>query len=213
MKNTTIGVIGGTGKSGRYVTNYLLECGYSLQMLLRDPSKFTLAAGSDSINIVQGNARNEEDILRLVAGCDIIISTLGQPAGEPSVFSTATSNIIRAARQYPFKRYIVTTGLSVDCPGDAKSADIAAATGWMYEHYPETTADKQLEYELLSESALEWTMVRLPLILMEQDPLPVATSLTDCGSGSIRAGDLARFIKEELENPKFRYCAPFLYNI
>jgi hypothetical protein len=32
------------------------------------------------------------------------------------------------------------------------------ATEWMYQNYPETTSDKQKEYQLLSESNLDWTL-------------------------------------------------------
>lgn len=38
------------------------------------------------------------------------------------------------------------------------------ATDWMYQNYPETTKDKQTEYNPLSESNLDWTLVRLPLV-------------------------------------------------
>lgn len=48
----------------------------------------------------------------LAEGCDIVISTLGKPKGENSVFGDATKNIIRAVTLHGIKKYIVTTDRS-----------------------------------------------------------------------------------------------------
>jgi NAD(P)H-binding len=93
-----------------------------------------------------------------------VISTLGQSKGESPIFSAATANVLRAMGEYGVKRYILTTGLNVDTPWDKKGARTSAATEWMKANYAATTTDKQLEYSLLAESDVEWTLVRLPLI-------------------------------------------------
>jgi hypothetical protein len=80
------------------------------------------------------------------------MSTLGQPKGEKSIFSDAAKNIIRAMNDYGIKRYIVTTGLSVNTEADQKNEPVKMATEWMYQNYPETTSDKQKEYQLLQKA-------------------------------------------------------------
>ena len=68
-------------------------------------------------------------------------------------------------QEHNVRRYVVITGvLNVDTPEDKKSSGVKAATDWMYAHYPESTADKQKEYDLLRASSVDWTMIRLPLI-------------------------------------------------
>ncbi|WP_336734667.1 NAD(P)-dependent oxidoreductase [Chryseobacterium sp. VD8] len=162
MNTNTIAVIGGTGKSGKFLVQSLLNKQYPIRMLLRNPENFTLK--SPLINIVKGDVRNSEAVHHLIKDCDVVISTLGQSVGEKSIFSDATSNIIKAMNSYGIKRYIVTTGLNVNTPFDHKNEKVKMATDWMYQNYPETTTDKQKEYELLNESNLNWTLVRLPLI-------------------------------------------------
>lgn len=139
MKNhIKTALIGGTGKSGKYVQEELLRKGPACRVLVRNPV----------------------DVRRMLQGCGAVISTLGQSAGEVPVFSRATQNVLNAMQYHGLQPYIVTTGLGVDTPADRKSAPVQQATCWMYAHYPETTADKQKEYDLLCRSAVSWTLVQ-----------------------------------------------------
>ncbi|WP_327138728.1 NAD(P)H-binding protein [Niabella yanshanensis] len=128
----------------------------------------------------------------MLQGCDAVISMLGQPAGEPPIFSQATGNVLAAIQQYNIGRYIVTTGLNVDTPADYKSDRVQAATEWMKTCYPQTTADKQVEYEVLSNSSVDWTMMRLPMIAQSNEEGLLAVSLADYPGEQISAGRLAR---------------------
>ncbi|UUC45183.1 NAD(P)-dependent oxidoreductase [Flavobacterium cerinum] len=210
MKTIKIAVIGGTGKSGKYLVQQLLQKGYSIRLLLRNPEHFEIK--SPLIEIVKGDARDYESVFLALQNCDCVLSMLGQPKGESSIFSTATSHIIKAMQQLGLPRYIVTTGLNVNTEIDSKSEKVQIATNWMYEHYPETTNDKQKEYEILSKSELNWTMVRLPLIRQTNDSFPYQTSLTDCSGDFISATDLADFVIREMQEGHFIKKAPFLYN-
>lgn len=211
MKTNTIAVIGGTGKSGKYLVQKLLNKGYSLKLLLRNPENFIL--NNPLIEIIKGDVRDGEAVHSLINSCDVVISTLGQPKGEKSIFSDAAKNIIQAMNDYGIKRYIVTTGLSVNTEVDCKNNHVKMATEWMYQNYPETTSDKQKEYELLSESSLDWTLVRLPLISLTDQSFAAETSLIDCKGENISATDLAEFLVSQIEDAAYIKKSPFLYNI
>ncbi len=211
MKTIKIAVIGGTGKSGKYLVQQLLKKGFSVTLLLRNPENFDTQ--NPLLKIIKGDARNFESVLLLLQDCDMVVSTLGQPKGEPTIFSTATSHIIKAMRHYKLSRYIVTTGLNVNTPTDTKSDTVQMATQWMYDHFPETTYDKQKEYELLAQSDLDWTMIRLPLIRQTDESFSYHTSLVDCPGTFISATDLADFVIQEMEQPRFIRQAPFLYSL
>lgn len=211
MKTYKIAVIGGNGKSGQYLVQNLLEKRYSLKLLVRHPENFTLQ--NPLIEVVKGDARDEAAIYTLIKGADFVISTLGQPKGEKSIFSDAAKNIVNAMNHYDIKRYIVTTGLSVNTAYDHKNERVKMATDWMYQNYPETTADKQKEYEFLLESNLDWTLVRLPLIHLTEENFPTETSLTDCKGEGISAADLAEFLAFQIEDSEYIRKSPFLYNV
>src|SRR5205814_142106 len=99
MKQTiTIAVIGGTGKSGKYLVKQLLAQGYFLKMLIRNAANSQ--TNHPQIQAVKGDARDAGAISRLIKGCQAVMSTLGQPAGEAPIFSAATKNVIAAMREH-----------------------------------------------------------------------------------------------------------------
>lgn len=208
--NNKLAVIGGTGKSGKYLVSQLLTHGFYLKLLLRNPETFQVR--SPFIEVVKGDARNYESIHSLVDGCQSVISTLGQPQGETSIFSQATSNVIRAMTQFNINRYILTTGLSVDTPIDKKGQMAKMATDWMKSNYSETTLDKQVEFDILSKSNVNWTLVRLPLIELTEERRKVIVSLEDCPGNKISSTDLADFLIEQLSEEYYFKKAPFVAN-
>lgn len=175
MKTNRIAVIGGTGKSGKFLVQQLLERGYQIKLLLRNPENFTLK--NPLIEIVKGDARNFEEVDNLIKDCRAVINKIGQPVGEKSIFTDATKNVIQSMNLHGISRYIVITGLNVDSPHDHKNEKVKIATDWMYENYPNTTKDKQDEYKILVLSNLDWTLVRLPLIIPTSESFPKETDL------------------------------------
>jgi putative NADH-flavin reductase len=212
MNNQTfkLAILGGSGKSGKYLVRQLLRRGDSLKLLLRNPGNFELK--SPHIEIIKGDARDPDAILQLVAGCHAVISTLGQPRGEASIFSQATRNVLQAMSAHNVSRYIVTTGLNVDTPLDKKGPKAKMATDWMKANYPETTLDKQVEFDELSRSNVRWTLVRLPLIELTDETRGVTISLEDCPGDKISATDLALFLINQLSNDAYIGKAPFIAN-
>jgi putative NADH-flavin reductase len=207
-QDTKVAVIGGTGKSGQYLVKQLISRGIPFKMLLRHPEQFL--RHHPSIEVVKGDARNYEAIHALLNGTQAVISLLGQPKEESSIFSQATKNVLRAMHEYQVQRYIVTTGLNVDSPADKKTMATSMATEWMRANYPNTTADKQVEYTYLNESDINWTLVRLPLIEQTDVAGPVNISLEDCPGDKISATSLAHFIVEQLYSNTYSRQAPFI---
>lgn len=208
-----IAVIGGTGKSGKYLVNQLLSQGVAFKLLVRNPENFKI--NSPLIEIVEGDVKDYETVHRLMDGCQAVISTLGlgQPASGTSIFSEATKNVIKAMKECNIMRYIVITGLNVDTPFDKKSPKTKFATDWMYENYPKTTADKQTEYTILSDSNIDWTLVRLPMIEQTDQIGQLSISLEDCPGDKISATDLANFLIEQLYDEIYIKKSPFIANL
>ena len=208
---TTIAVIGGTGKSGKYLVNELLRQGYNIKLLLRNPENFQIK--NPLIETVKGDARDYDAVHTLLTGCSAVISTLGQPKGEKSIFSDATKNVLRAMKECGINRYILTTGLNVDTPFDKKSEIVKYGTEWMKTNYPETTLDKQIEYDLLSESTTDWTLVRLPMIELTDERKEINVNPEDCPSDKVSATSLADFLIQQLKDETYLRKAPFFANL
>lgn len=210
MNTFKIAVIGGTGKSGAYLVKELLNRNIPIKLLLRPTSHFETT--NPLVEIVRGDARNYESIYSLFEGCDAVISTLSQPVGEESIFSDATRNILQVMEAQGISRYVVTAGLNVDAIGDEKNEKVRFATDWMYQNYPKTTKDRQVEYDLLTKSRIDWTMVRLPMIIQTDERFPVEVSLIDCPGENISATDLAVFLVDQLSSDQYVKKSPFIAN-
>jgi putative NADH-flavin reductase len=206
-----VAVLGGTGKAGKYLIKQLLLHNYNINLLHRQPE--ALQFNAPLINVIKGDARNYDAIHSLLTGCNAVLSCLSQPVGERTIFSDATRNIIKAMDDHQISSYITTAGLNVNTPLDSKSAQTQFGTNWMYQNFPETTADRQTEYELLAASNINWTMVRLPLIQQTYHISKIKVSLTDCPGNDISATNLALFMIAQLSSSDYVKQAPFIANI
>jgi putative NADH-flavin reductase len=203
-------VLGGSGKSGTYLVRHLLNQQLAVKMLHRNPENVNIQ--NPLLEIIKGDARDPLAVQSLIEGCQSVISTMGQPKGEPPIFCDATRNVIRAMNLFQIKRYIVTTGLNVDTPIDKKSEYTAAATEWMKTNYPKTTTDKQIEWSVLNSSDLDWTLVRLPLVELTDVKNELQISLVDCPGEKISATSLAIFLIDQLNDKTYYRQSPFIAN-
>jgi putative NADH-flavin reductase len=210
--NKKIAVIGGTGKSGQYVVRELIKRGYPFKVLVRNPEHFTLK--DPLAEVVIGNVLDADIVHKLLQGCSAVVSTLGLgiPPSEPDIFTKATANILAAMNELGIRRYIVSTGLNVSTPSDHKGPKTQMATDWMYANYPISTKNKQEEFEMLTESDVDWTMVRLPMIALTDDRPEITVSLKDCPGDGISASSLAGFLVDKLQGKHYIRRAPFIAN-
>lgn len=210
--NKKIAVIGGTGKAGKFLVKELVKAGYQIKMLVRNPDRSP--AINPLIEVVIGNVLIQSVVSELLENCEAVISTLGWgvPPSKNTICSEGTSNVLQAMKAHGIKRFVLVSGINVDLVGDKKGPSAQAATAWMYANYPNSTADKQLEYELLNRSEVDWTLVRLPLIIMDEENKPIKVSLEDCPGDQISATSLADFLVSQLRESRYFWQAPFIAN-
>lgn len=205
-----IAMLGGGGRTGKYILTQLLSQGYSVKVLLRNPENFHFE--SSLIEIVKGDALDPDAIRALVQGCQAVISTVGQRKDEPLEASKATINILSAMTEYGIKRYILVAGINVDTPFDKKSPETIAATEWMKMTFPAIHADRQKTYSILSTSDVNWTLVRVPFIEFTDTKCETVVSLEDCGGNKISAGAIATFVIDQLSDNTYIKKSPFIAN-
>ena len=89
----TVALLGSTGKVGGWVLEMALERKHQVKALVRKPEK--LDAYKDKIEIVQGGIKDEEKMLELVTGADVVISTLGSPSNSVLIMKTAAETLVK----------------------------------------------------------------------------------------------------------------------
>jgi putative NADH-flavin reductase len=207
-KNIKIAIIGGGGRTGKFLVSQLIEQGYHLKLLLRNPQH--LEFQNNLIEIVQGDALDPIAVDRLVKGCTAVISTVGQRPGEPLVARKASSNVLAAMERYKVSRYILLAGLNIDTPFDKKGPETIKATEWMKSNYPSIQEDRQQTYELIASSKVDWILVRVPFIVFKDAESELIVSLADSKGSTISAGLIARFLINQLTDDKYLKKSPFI---
>ena len=214
-KNKTIALLGATGMVGGYILNKALIQGYEVRALVRTPAK--LDAFKNQITIIQGDARDVASIQELLTGCDVVISALGPVKAEGKaavdICSAATSQILEVMRQQNLNRYIVISGAAVTMPGDHRNLK-----GWMIQKLAqialsEILRDKNREFNLLQASWVQWTLVRCPLIDPEPYRHAAQARLDTPASFNLRAGELARFVIDQIDSLEYIRKGPFLGSV
>jgi len=203
-----IAVLGGTGKEGKYLIDNLIKQGYEIKALTRNPEK--LGNTSSSIEKITGNARNYESVYALLQGCDAVISTIGPSRKEPDTCSIATGNVIQAMQSLNIRRYIELAGLAIDTSSDKKGFMTKLLVGIMRLFFPAVINDRQKGYRILSESDLDWTLVRSSMIELTDAKRVVKTSLVDSPGRKVSSTDLALFLISQLSDEQFIRKAPFI---
>ena len=202
--------LGGGGRTGKYLVTRLLNQGYSLKLLLRHPETFFLK--HPSVEIMKGDAIDPEAIRTLLEGCQAVISTVGQRKDEPLVSSLATENILKAMAEYGIQRYLLVAGINIDTPFDKKGLETSMATEWMRTNFPVIHSDRQKTYSFLSESDVDWTLVRVPFIEFTDTVEEIEVSTVDCLGKRISAGCIAEFLTEQLMVDTYSKKSPFIAN-
>jgi uncharacterized protein YbjT (DUF2867 family) len=108
----TIAVLGGTGNLGKQFVQQVLAEGHSVRALARTPAKLE---PDERLEAVAGDATRAEDVARVVAGADVVVSCLGN-AGKLRVMDIAATHILAAAAAQPSPPRCVFIS-SVGCGG------------------------------------------------------------------------------------------------
>ncbi len=100
-------IFGAAGHTGKYITRKMKEMDdVQLSVFVRNPQKFG-DMDLEGINIIQGDALNQEDVLKAMEGQDIMLCSL-----EGDV-RTMALNIVAGLKETSVKRIIWITGMGI----------------------------------------------------------------------------------------------------
>ncbi|MCI0768489.1 NAD(P)H-binding protein [Bacillus sp. TL12] len=207
---STIAIIGGTGKVGKFLAETAIKKGYTVRMLVRNPEKVSVT--SPNIELIKGYAQNPHSIRSLLEGCEAVVNTFGQPNRDTPLYSEVTKLIITIMGDIGIKRYIGVTGGSLDIYGDKKSFVNKLGAIVFRIMYSKMIKDKKKELIILQESKIDWTLVRLPFIYEKDINKTIKENLFDMPGLTITNRNIADFLIDEISNSKYIRKTPFIAN-
>jgi putative NADH-flavin reductase len=208
----TLALFGITGRTGLPLAEMLLQAGYQLKALARNPDKLTLK--HPNLTVLRGNVLQYEDVRRTVEGTDAVISVIGPTKDSPPLMQTeGTRNIVKAMEGSGIRRIISMTGGGVPAPPDQPKTPDKLIRFIMKLVAKNVLEDGTNHAEVLKSSRLDWTVVRGPRLT--NGPLTNQYRVGWVGvnaSTSASRRDIAHFITKELEEGKYIHQMPFISN-
>jgi putative NADH-flavin reductase len=208
MKRVT--VFGATGKVGSKVVVKLLEQQNMVTAFVYGGHAF---APNPNLVIVQGDIYNATDVATALRGSEAVFSALGS-WGTPKkdILTAGMRNIIPAMLTQDIKRIITLTGADARAPGDKIDHLHAFSHAFFGIFAGKILDDGENHIKLLSESELDWTILRSPVmnefgkkgsyVLRERLPGLTAT---------IHRDDVAAALVDLLDTDQYNRRAPVIY--
>ena len=163
-----LALLGGTGRTGRLLIDMALVQGHSLKVLARDPQQLKRHA---SLEAVQGDARAPDAYAELLAGTDAVLCALGPVKGDSvkgdasGVMTLAAQHLIQFMPEGGVRRLVTLTGAGVARPGDRPKLPDRIIRTLLRLMQPDVLADSVRHVRLICASDLDWTVVRVPMLI------------------------------------------------
>ncbi len=202
-----IAVLAANGRTGKAFVKAALATSHTIRAgSLRTGS----LAPHDALTEFQCDATNLKEVSNLITGSDAVASFIGHVKGSPAAVQTdAMRVLVEAMQAQGIRRLVSLTGTGVRAPGDRITLIDRFLNFGVGLIDPARVADGRSHAEVLKESTLEWTIIR---VLKLQNVAPRPFVLTPHGPTKIYVGreEVAQAALEVLQNNSFIKQLPII---
>jgi putative NADH-flavin reductase len=209
-----IAILGSTGFVGKVLLEKALAKGYQVKTLVRNPEK--LGDYKERVEYVSGNASQSDKLEKTVAGVDVVFSTLPpiENGKDPDKSAKVMEDLVAILEKNAIRRFIHLGG-AVHGGGVNENWTFNRRLLKMYLNLvckPVLIA-KQLEWEILKNSNLDWTLVRPPRIMKEKPIGHLAADEKNLASVQVNVEDLVDFLLTQVDSQKWIDKAPLVATV
>jgi putative NADH-flavin reductase len=152
-----LAVIGATGFVGSAILKEALNRGHEVAAIVRHPEKLQAHA---TLHPQKGDVHNEDEVARLVAGHDAVISAFNPGWGNPGIYNLqvkGTKAIINGVKKAGIKRLLFVGGAgSLEVKPGVQSVDLPEFPA---EYKQGALATREALNMLRKEPSLEWSFL------------------------------------------------------
>lgn len=158
-------ILGATGDIGEAVMTAAVLAGHDVTAFVRSPDK--LGEIRNRVQFVQGDLADAAAVASAMTGSDAVISAIGSSPDKAQVDAPATAvrQILAAMGDAGVRRFVGLAGGAVNVPGERKPLSGRITTAIVRLLARNVVEAKQREFEVVSGSDLDWTMVRPPRVI------------------------------------------------
>lgn len=215
-QNTTIAIIGATGATGKFVLQNALHRNFNIKVLARTPKK--LDKFKDKIEIVKGSVSDLDTVIKLVEGCDVVLSTLGTSKKPNYIVVKGVEVILKAIQSFNSKpRFIHMSAVGL---GDSL---IQCRNSWLWTFIVKVTfpligselfADMERAEKLISQAKDVKSVIMRAAVLNNKPARGyiVRSSNEPAGKMFISREDIANFMLDSVLDTSFDGKAVSLFS-
>jgi putative NADH-flavin reductase len=200
----TVAVLGASGATGRHVVSTALRRGHKVVALVRRPGTF--APQRRLAEAIWPDVTDTSNLTDALGGTDVVISALGGAGNGPTTVCTdGIGSAVTSMTAAGVRRLI-----AVSAHGVLETHDKSLYSRAVWAGVAEKMRDKETMEPLITASGLNWTIVRPPK-LSDHDAIGKYTVGTDLPVrlwSSIGRADLAVFLIDEAETPRYEHAHP-----
>ena len=207
-----IAILGSTGFVGKKLLERALDRGYEVKTLVRTPEK--LGIFKERVEFIQGNVFNAIDIEKTVKDTDIVLSTIGPPQrnpGNPEKYRKTMENVANILEKQKINRYIHIGG-AAHLGGENESWSVSRRflRLILLLFSRPILAAKEMEWDVLKKSNLDWTLVRPPQIIKGTSKGRLIADERNIARTKVNVEDLANFILDQTTSNKWVKKSPLV---
>jgi len=158
-------IFGATGDIGEAVLKAAVTAGHDVTAFVRSPDK--LGDVRDRLQVIKGDLTDAAAVASAMTGTDAVISAIGSSPDRAQLDAPATAvrQILAAMGSAGVRRFVGLAGGAVNVPGEWKPLSGRISTTLVRLLARNVVEAKQREFEVVSRSDLDWTMVRPPRVV------------------------------------------------
>ncbi|WP_207429376.1 NAD(P)-dependent oxidoreductase [Pedobacter sp. SYSU D00535] len=192
-------VFGASRGTGKQVVEQALALGLEVKAMVRNIENFTLQ--HPNLKTIKNDVLRPETFQEHIAGNEVVISCLGIPKIQPTtLYSQGMKNIVDSMQHAGVSRIICISSGAISIPPKSSFIMTFLIKNVLQRIYKPIYTDMVLMENILSQSELNWTVVRAPKLsdgkltkkyrIITQQPLK--------GIPTISRADLAHYILDHI---------------
>jgi putative NADH-flavin reductase len=196
-------VFGATGGTGRLVVDQALQAGYQVTAVVRNPDALPLQ--HPHLTILKGDVLQPATFTNEMKKNDAVVSCLGIPKIQPTtLYSEGMKNIVRAMQESGVNRIICLSSGAISIPPESSFLMTFLLKNVLQRLYKPIYSDMLRMEHILSDSRLDWTVVRAPKLTdgKKSKTYRVITNQPLRSIPTISRADLADYLVNHLMDEK-----------
>ena len=197
---------------GKTLLEKALQRGYEAKAFVRNPDK--LGDLKEDVRVVQGSIFDPDKMSEAIQDADAVITAVGAPiknAEAPERYRDAMADLVSAMKSNHVKRIIAVGGAGTRYEKERmgfKRSMLSIIVSLAGKHIVRA---KRLEYAVLKNSGLDWTVVRPPQIADADGEL--IADQTHLKGFKVDTGQLADFMLDNIEKETWINKLPLVATI